>query len=70
MILFDLDALDPAEIIAAVGTDANGLKIDTTILLINDIVNQYDVVGLTDAEHMPQIVIKLKSMLEQIPLLK
>lgn len=70
VIHFDLDALDPAEIIAAVGTDPDGLKIETVVRVINDIAKEYDVVGLTIAEPMPRVAIKIKNMLHQMPLLK
>ena len=70
MIHFDLDVLDPAEIIAAVGTDPNGLKIETVVRIINDVASEYDVVGLTIAEPMPRTAIKIKNMLNQLPLLK
>lgn len=70
VIHFDMDALDPAEIIAAVGTDPDGMKIDQVIRVINDISSGYDIVGLTVAEPMPRIAIKIKNMLEQLPLLK
>lgn len=70
MIHFDLDVLDPAEIIAAVGTDPDGLKIETVVRIINDIASEYDVVGLTIAEPMPRTAIKIKNMLNQLPLLK
>ncbi len=62
--------LDPAEIIAAVGTDPDGLKIETVVRVINDIAKEYDVVGLTIAEPMPRVAIKIKNMLNQMPLLK
>ena len=70
VIHFDLDALDPAEIIAAVGTDPDGLKIETVVRVINDIAKEYDVVGLTIAEPMPRVAIKITNMLNQMPLLK
>ena len=70
VIHFDLEALDPAEIIAAVGTDPDGLKIETVVRVINDIAKEYDVVGLTIAEPMPRVAIKIKNMLNQMPLLK
>lgn len=70
VIHFDLDALDPAEIVAAVGTDPDGLKIETVVRVINDIAKEYDVVGLTIAEPMPRVAIKIKNMLNQMPLLK
>ena len=37
VIHFDMDALDPAEIIAAVGTDPDGMKMEEVIRVINDI---------------------------------
>lgn len=70
VIHFDLDALDPAEIIAAVGTDPNGMRIDEVVRVINDIASEYDVVGLTIAEPMPRVAIKIKNMLNRLPLLR
>ncbi|NIG55633.1 arginase family protein [Chitinophaga sp. Cy-1792] len=69
LIHFDLDVLDPKEIIAAVGTDPEGLKINEVIRIIRDIAAAYDVVGLTVAEHMPRVAIKLRNILRQLPLL-
>lgn len=70
VIHFDLDALDPAEIIAAVGTDPDGLKIETLVRMIDDIAKEYDIVGLTIAEAMPRVAIKIRNMLNKMPLLK
>jgi len=70
MIHFDMDALDPAEIIAAVGVDPEGMKIDEVIRVINDISSEYNLVGLTVAEPMPRVAIKIKNMLDKLPLLK
>lgn len=70
VIHFDLDVLDPSEIIAAVGTDPNGMKIAEVVRVINDIASEYDVVGLTVAEPMPRVAIKIRNMLNQLPLLK
>lgn len=70
VIHFDLDVLDPTEIIAAVGTDPQGLTIDQTIRIINDIASNLDLVGLTIAEHMPRTAIKIQNMLYNLPLLK
>ncbi len=70
VIHLDLDVLDPAEIIAGVGVEPDGMKIDEVTRLINDIASEYDIVGLTVAEPMPRIAIKLKNMLNQLPLLK
>lgn len=70
VIHFDLDALDPAEIIAGVGVEPNGMKIKEVVRVINDIAAKYDLIGLTVAEPMPRIAIKIRNMLEQLPLLK
>ena len=67
---FDLDVLDPNEMIAGVAGEPNGMLINETVRLIQDIAQQYDVVGLTIAEPMPRIAIKLKNILNQMPLLK
>lgn len=68
VIHFDLDVLDPEELIAAAGTEPNGMKIDEVLRVIKDVSKTYDIVGLTIAEHVPRVAIKLKSMLEQLPL--
>lgn len=68
MIHFDLDVLDPKEIIAAVGVVPCGLKINEVIRIINDISKEYNLIALTIAEPMPKIAIKLKNMLNQLPL--
>lgn len=70
MIHFDMDVLDPAEIIAAVGTDPNGMKMEQVIRVINDIAAEKEIVGLTVAEAMPRTAIRIKNMLNQLPLLK
>lgn len=70
IIHFDMDVLDPAEIVAAVGTDPNGMKIAQVIRVINDIANEKELVGLTVAEAMPRTAIRIKNMLGQLPLLK
>lgn len=64
-----MDVLDPAEIIAAVGVSPGGLKIAEVVRIINDIACTKELVGLTIAEPMPRIAIRLKQMLEQLPLL-
>ena len=70
MIHFDLDVLDPKEIIAAVGVVPDGLKINEVIRIINDISKEYNLIALTIAEPMPKIAIKLKNMLNQLSLIK
>lgn len=69
MIHFDMDVLDPAEIVAAVGTDPEGMKIDEVVAVINEIAASKEVVGLTVAEAMPRTAIRLKNMLARLPLL-
>ena len=70
VIHFDLDVLDPEEIIPAVGIVPNGMKIEQVTKIINDISKEYDVSGLTIAEPMPRIAIKLRNMLNQIKIIK
>ena len=67
---FDMDVLDPNEIIAAVGVVPNGMKIAEVVRVINDIDKIFDVVGLTVAEPMPRTAIKLRKMLNQLPMMK
>ena len=69
VIHFDLDVIDPKEMVAAVGTDPEGMKIDEVVRVINDISNEYDLVGLTIAEPMPRTAIKIRNMLSKLPLL-
>ena len=70
VIHFDLALLDPAQNIAGVGVEANGMKIKEDIRINNDIASKHDLVGLTIAEPMPRIAIKLKNMMNELPLLK
>lgn len=70
LIHFDMDVLDPAEIIAAVGTDPNGMSIDEVVSLIGEIASEKELVGLTVAEPMPRTAIRIKNMLSRLPLLK
>ena len=69
MIHFDMDVLDPNEIITAVGVVPDGMKIDEVTRVINDISKQYNIIGLTIAEPMPRTAIKLQNMLKQLPLM-
>lgn len=70
IIHYDLDVLDPKEIIAAVGVVPDGMRISEVSRLISDIGKEYDIVGLTVAEPMPRTAIKLRNMLDELPLLK
>ena len=65
-----MDVLDPAEVIAAVGVVPNGMKIAEVVRVINDIAQEKKIVGLTVAEPMPRTAIRIKEMLNQLPLLK
>lgn len=67
---FDMDVLDPNEIIAAVGVVPDGVKIAEVVRVINDVAKEKNLVGLTVAEPMPRTAIILKEMLNQLPLLK
>lgn len=68
LIHFDLDVLDPNEIIAAVGVSPNGMKINEAVRIINDIAKEKEIVGFTIAEHMPRIEIMLKNMMADLSL--
>ena len=66
---FDLDVLDPSEIVAGVGICPNGIKINEAIRIINDIAKEKEIVGLTIAEHMPKIEIMMQNILNNLPLI-
>jgi arginase len=69
MIHFDLDVMDPADILAAVADGpAGGLTLNEVVRLINDIASSKEVVALNVSEHMPRLAIRLKTMLSQLPL--
>lgn len=70
VIHFDMDVLDPNEIIAAVGVVPGGMKIAEIVRVINAVAKEKNLVGLTVAEPMPRTAIILKEMLNQLPLLK
>lgn len=70
VIHFDMDVLDPNEMIAAVGVVPNGMTIDGVVRVINDISKTKEVVGLTVAEPMPRIAIRLRNMLKELPLME
>lgn len=65
---FDMDVLDPTEIIPAVGVVKNGLKMAEVVRIINDVTTAYNVDALTVAEPMPRIAINIKNMLGGIKL--
>ncbi len=69
MIHLDLDVLDAGELYAAVGNTGK-MSIAQISQIINDVAKEYDVVGLTIAEHLPKVQIKLKRLLQDLPLIK
>lgn len=66
----DLDVLDPAEIVAAVGTDPDGMSLEQVVRVIGDIARVTELVGLTVAEPMPRTAIRLRNLLHALPLLR
>lgn len=69
MIHLDLDVLDARELYIAVGNTGQ-MSLEQVMRVINDIAAQYEVVGLTIAEHLPKAHIKLRRLLENLPLVK
>ena len=57
-----MDVIDPTDMIAGVSVEPSGMKIDEVVRVINDIASEYDLVGLTVAEPMPRIAIKLRNL--------
>lgn len=71
MVHFDMDVMDPADILAAVADGpAGGLKLTEVVRVINDIAAVKELVALTVAEPMPRLAIRLKNMLSNLPLMK
>lgn len=70
VIHFDLDVLDPKELMAAVDRVSGQMKIDEVLQVIKQVAKHYDLVGLTIAEHLPDIEIKIRNILKELPLLK
>ncbi|MCM1033635.1 MAG: arginase family protein [Odoribacter sp.] len=71
MVHFDMDVIDPTDILAAVADGpAGGLKLTEVIRIINDIAAAKDLVAFTVAEPMPRLAIRLKNMLSQLPLMR
>ncbi|MGL4851078.1 MAG: arginase family protein [Phocaeicola sp.] len=68
VIHFDLDVLDPAEIVTAVGTDPDGMSMEQVVRIITDVAAEKELIGLTVAEAMPRTAIRLRNMLHQLPL--
>jgi arginase len=64
----DLDVLDASKIYLAVGNDSGGFDLQQVSRIINDIANEKQLVGLTVAEYMPRLEIKLQKMLRSLPI--
>lgn len=64
----DLDVLDATKIYLAVGNDASGLTLGQVSRVINGIARDKQLVGLTIAEYMPRLAIKLREMLRTLPM--
>ncbi len=64
----DLDVSDPNELKFAVGTDPDGMTLQAVSRVINGFAKTADIVGLTVAEPMPREVLKLKSLLDNLPM--
>lgn len=71
MVHFDMDVMDPSDILAAVADGPEGgMKLKEVVRLINDIADEKELVALTVAEPMPRLAIRLKAMLAKLPLIK
>lgn len=71
MIHFDMDVMNPDDILAAVADGPEGgLRLAEAVRLINDIAAEKELVALTVAEPMPRLAIRLKAMLAALPLMK
>jgi len=70
LIHFDLDVLDPAEIIPAVGVVKDGMKMAEVVRVINDVSSAHEVNALTIAEPLPRTAINIRNMLHGINLFK
>lgn len=69
LVHFDMDVLEPSEIIPAVGVVANGMRINEVVRVINDIAHNTHLVALTIAEPMPRTAILIRDMLSRLPMI-
>ena len=65
-----MDVLDPAEIVAAVGVVPGGMKMEEVVRVMEIIAQEKEIVGLTVAEPMPRVAVRLREMLARLPLLQ
>lgn len=66
---FDMDVLDPAEIVAAVGVVPGGMTMAEVAEVVAAVAAEKELVGLTVAEPMPRTAIRLRSLFARLPLL-
>jgi arginase len=64
----DVDVVDSNDVIFGLGAEPGGLTSAQAHRLVRDISSVGDVVGLTIAEFVPRQVIRLRKMLEGLPL--
>ena len=70
LVHFDMDVMDPQDMLAAVADEPEGgLKLQEVVRLIHDVATEKELVGLTVAEPMPRIAIRLRNMLAELPLM-
>lgn len=70
MIHFDMDVMDPSDILATVADGSEGgLKLKDTVRLINGIAREKEFIALTIAEPMPSLAIRIKQILTELPLI-
>ena len=61
MVHFDMDIMDPSDILAAVADGPEGgMKLTEVVRLINEIAAEKELIALTVAEPMPRLAIRLK----------
>lgn len=70
VIHFDMDALEPTDLFSAVAAVPHGVTAAEVVGLINRVDHEFNLVGLTIAEPMPRIAIKLRNMLHGIKLMQ
>lgn len=66
LIHFDLDVLDADEIMLGVECTPGGLKMQECVDIINAVAVNSNIVGITVAEMMPRIPLRVQKMLEQL----
>ena len=65
---FDVDAVDSNEVILGLGAVPNGLTSDQIRRIITDLSEDVDVVAFTVAEFIPRQVVRMRQILDGLPL--